>query len=164
MFRIFNKSNQNFLNYVISHSPNAVSYIKGNKFYPNINGKVEFYQTNEGVLVFATIENLNVETNTSGFYALHLHDGEDCDLLPNGAFKDTSHYNPANKTHPYHAGDLPNLLSNNGYAFTLVLTNRFDVKDIINKTIMIHENPDDERTDPSGNSGTKIACGKIVRN
>ena len=164
MFRIFNKSNQNFLNYIVSHSPNAVSYIKGNKFYPNINGKIEFYQTNAGVLVVSEIENLKVNSNISDFYAVHIHNGEDCTFLPDGSFKDTSHYNPTNNTHPKHAGDLPSLLSNNGYVFSLVLTNRFNVNDIINKTIIIHENPDDERTDPSGNSGTKIACGKIVRN
>jgi len=162
MFRIFNTSNHNFLNFILTHSPNAISYVKGNKFYPNINGKVEFYQTSAGVLVVTEIENLKIETNKTGFYAMHIHNGENCNETPNGEFKDTSHYNPENKTHPNHAGDLPNLLSNDGYVFNVLLTERFLVNDIIGKTVMIHQNPDDERTDPSGNSGTKIACGKII--
>ena len=162
MFSIFNTSNQKFLNFILSHTPNAVSYIKGNKFYPNINGKIELYQTNAGVLVVSEIDNLKIDSNKSGFYAMHIHNGEDCEENQNGEFKDTQHYNPNNNSHPNHAGDLPNLLSNDGYVFNVVLTDRFQVKDVIGKTIMIHQNPDDGRTDPSGNSGTKIACGKIV--
>lgn len=163
MFRIFNTTNQNFLNFILTHTPDAIAYIKGNKFYPNINGKVEFYQTNAGVLVVSEIDNLKIENNKSNFYAMHIHNGEDCEQNPNGEFKDTSHYNPANNSHPNHAGDLPSLLSNNGFVFNVVLTDRFKVVDIMGKTVIIHSNPDDERTDPSGNSGSKIACGKIVR-
>lgn len=162
MFRIFNTSNQNFLNFILSHSPNAIAYVKGNRLYPNINGKVEFYQTSAGVLVVSEIENLKVESNKSNFYAMHIHSGNDCEETPSGEFKDTPHYNPQGNPHPNHAGDLPNLLSNDGYVFNVVLTNWFQVRDILNKTVMIHQGPDDERTDPSGNSGSKIACGKIV--
>ena len=160
MFKIFN-SNGNFLNYIISHNPNAMAHIKGNSANPNINGKIEFYQTNAGVLIITEIENLKISSNKSGFFAIHIHNGENCEQI-NGNFEESSHYDPNNLLHPLHAGDLPSLLSNDGYVFNVVLSNRFNVKDIIGKTIMIHENPDDERTDPSGNSGNKIACGKIV--
>ena len=71
------------------------------------------------------------------------------------------HYNPKNCPHPYHAGDLPPLIENDGYSYMRVFTNKFNVKDIIGKVIIIHEMPDDFTTQPSGNSGTKIACGKI---
>lgn len=42
-----------------------------------------------------------------------------------------------------------------------VLINKFKIKDILGKVVIIHDMPDDFTTQPSGNSGTKIACGKI---
>lgn len=40
-------------------------------------------------------------------------------------------------------------------------TNRFRASDVIGKTIIIHQNPDDYRTQPAGNSGNRLACGVI---
>ena len=74
-----------------------------------------------------------------------------------------SHYNPKGCEHPYHAGDLPPLFGNGGSALSLFLTNRFSVREITGKTVIIHDRPDDFTTQPSGNSGTKIACGVIER-
>ena len=79
-------------------------------------------------------------------------------------FKDANtHYNPEKCLHPNHAGDMPVLFENNGYAYMSFLTNRFMVKDIIGKVVIIHNMPDDFRTNPGGDSGEKIACGKIVQ-
>ena len=72
-----------------------------------------------------------------------------------------SHYNPTNCLHPYHAGDLPPLIENNGHAYMSVLLNNFKIKDIIGKVVIIHDSTDDFKSQPSGNSGKKIACGKI---
>jgi len=47
--------------------------------------------------------------------------------------------------------------------FSMVLTNRFNLSEIIGKTIIIHSSVDDFTTQPAGNSGTKIACGEIRR-
>ena len=44
-----------------------------------------------------------------------------------------------------------------------VLLGRINIKDIIGKTIIIHDKPDDFTSQPSGNSGKKIACG-VIRN
>lgn len=74
-----------------------------------------------------------------------------------------THYNPNNCLHPYHVGDLPPLIENNGYSYMSVFLNKFKVKDIIGKVIIIHDMPDDFTTQPSGNSGTKIACGIIKK-
>lgn len=71
------------------------------------------------------------------------------------------HYNPNHTEHPNHAGDLPPLLSNNGYAFLGFYTNRFHPEDVIGRTIIIHVNPDDFVSQPSGNAGEMIACGVI---
>lgn len=74
-----------------------------------------------------------------------------------------THYNPTKCPHPYHVGDLPPLIETKGYCYMCVLINKFKIKDIIGKVIIIHDMPDDFTTQPSGNSGTKIACGRIER-
>ena len=80
------------------------------------------------------------------------------------AFPNTgNHYNPGNVPHPEHAGDLPPLLSNSGYAWMSFYTNRVDVEDIIGRSLVIHSMRDDFTTQPSGNSGDKIGCGVIER-
>ncbi len=162
MINIFNTRNSGNLNYIITHTPNLIANIKGNKNFPNINGLVEFYKLNVGVLVKVEIENLP-HNNYGDFFAMHIHNGESCKENENGEYENTPHFNFQNRTHPNHEGDFPVLLSNNGYAFMVFYTDRFNINDILNKTIFIHENADDYRTDPSGNSGNKIACGKITR-
>ena len=59
-------------------------------------------------------------------------------------------------------GDLPPLLSDKGTAWMMVYTTRFFPEEVVGKTVVIHDMPDDFRTQPSGNSGEKIACGQIV--
>lgn len=72
-----------------------------------------------------------------------------------------AHYDPEGCPHPYHAGDMPPLFGNNGFAFSAFITDRFSIREIIDKTVIIHSAPDDFMTQPSGNSGAKIACGVI---
>lgn len=80
------------------------------------------------------------------------------------AFPNTgNHYNPGNVPHPEHAGDLPPLLSNNGYAWMSFYTSRFNIEDVIGRSLVIHSMRDDFTTQPSGNSGDKIGCGVIER-
>jgi len=71
------------------------------------------------------------------------------------------HLNPSKCPHPFHLGDLPPLIEHNGFAYVSMLIGKFSVKEIIGKVIIIHDMPDDFTTQPSGNSGKKIACGKI---
>lgn len=73
-----------------------------------------------------------------------------------------SHFNPKMCPHPFHAGDLPPLIECNGIAYMNVLLQKFQIKDILGKVIIIHDMPDDFTTQPAGNSGKKIACGKIL--
>lgn len=161
MFKIFKTNTFNsHVNFISNHIPVAQAIIKGSGNYPDINGKVEFFQTKDGTLVLTEINNLP-ENQTGNFFAMHIHNANNCEQDENKNFIDSPHFNPTNTLHPNHAGDLPVLLSNNGKAFSLILTNRFNVKEIIGKTVFIHENADDYRTDPSGNSGLKIACGVI---
>lgn len=142
----------------------AIAKIKGSSDYPNLHGTVTFKQTRSGVLVTAEVCGLPCENKcNSEIFAFHIHNGTCCTGNSKDPFADAdAHYNPGNCPHPYHAGDLPPLFSNRGYAYMSVLTDRFTVKEIIGKVIIIHDQVDDFTTQPSGNAGTKIACGKIV--
>lgn len=144
---------------------NAKAEIKGGKKYPKIKGTVHFKETKEGVLVTAKIENLPQNDGKCGnrVFGFHIHEGESCSGNAQDEFANAkSHYNPNNCAHPHHAGDLPPLFENDGLAYMSVLTNRFKLKDIIGKVIILHDKPDDFTSQPSGNSGEKIACGKIL--
>ncbi|MDD7215163.1 MAG: superoxide dismutase family protein [Anaerovoracaceae bacterium] len=85
-----------------------------------------------------------------------------CSGTKENPFEDAhGHFNPDCCDHPHHAGDLPPLLGNRGYALQIFLTGRFCVSEIIGKTVIIHADPDDFTSQPSGNSGKMIACGQI---
>ncbi|MBQ9267253.1 MAG: superoxide dismutase family protein [Clostridia bacterium] len=144
----------------------ATAHIRGGKDYPRINGTVTFKEVKDGVMVTAKIKGLpQAKDHCKGrFFGFHIHEGTSCTGNPEDEFANAkTHYNPTNCPHPFHAGDLPPLLENNGYAYMSVLVNKFKLKDILGKVIIIHDMPDDFKTQPSGNSGTKIACGKIVK-
>lgn len=150
---------------VLFRSPNARAIVKGSPDYPEISGKINFYQTRIGVVLTAEVEGLPqgagiCDNNIFGF---HIHQGTSCTGNSEDPFANSmKHYNPNNCPHPAHAGDLPPLFGNNGYAYMSVLTNRFTVSEIIGRTVIIHLSPDDFTTQPSGNSGAKIACGRII--
>ena len=135
----------------------AVAHIRGGEQVPGIRGTARFCQTREGVYVAVEVRGLP-ETE-SGFFGLHIHEGSDCGGWDFG--NAGGHYNPQGTVHPRHAGDLPLLLGCGGKARICVLTDRFRVRDIVGKTVVIHSGPDDFRSQPAGNSGEKIACGVI---
>ena len=155
------------LQYIGLARPNAATVVRGSSEYPDIYGVVEFYQYRVGVYVLCVVGGLPVQSGDCGgqFFGFHIHDGDSCtgdaaDPLANAG----SHYNPRTCSHPQHAGDLPPLLgSNRGDAVSLFYTDRFSVEEIIGKPVVIHRSPDDFTSQPSGNSGAKIACGIITR-
>lgn len=130
----------------------AKAHIKGGKNYPNIDGTVTFKETKKGVLVTAKINGLpQSKTNCTGrFFGLHIHDGTSCTGNATDEFANAkSHLNPTKCPHPFHMGDLPPLIENNGQAYMRVLINRFKIKDIMGKVVIIHDMPDDFTTQPS---------------
>ena len=101
-------------------------------------------------------------TCTEKIFGFHIHTGETCTGNEEDPFADTGlHYNPDSCPHPEHAGDLPPLFGNNGYALTMFYTNRFVPEEVIGHTVVIHDMPDDFHTQPAGDSGSKIACAEI---
>ncbi len=141
----------------------AVAKVEGSEKYPEIYGTATFKQTDRGTVVSAEIFNLpKGEGKEKKIFAFHIHEGYSCSGDETDPFKNAGgHYNPAESPHPYHAGGLPPLFGNDGYASMSVLTNRFTVEEVIGRAIIIHLNPDDFSSQPSGAAGEKIACGLI---
>ncbi len=142
----------------------ALAEVRGSSKYPELRGKVTFTQMTNGVVVTAEVFGLPYKADkcSNGIFAFHIHSGGSCSGNGEDPFANTDgHYNPNNCPHPYHAGDLPPLFGNKGYAYMSVFTDRFTVKEIIGKTVVIHSRYDDFSTQPAGNAGEKIACGVI---
>ena len=130
----------------------ARARIHGGKKYPQINGTVTFRETKNGVLVTSKITGLpQPQNNCHGrFLGFHIHEGTSCSGNATDEFANAkSHLNPTNCPHPFHVGDLPPLIENKGYAYMSVLIDKFKIKDILGKVIIIHESPDDFTTQPS---------------
>ena len=144
----------------------AKATVIGSKKYPKLKGTFWFREVKEGVLVTAKIYGLPTSSKdcNNRVFAVHIHQKGDCSGTITDPFANVgTHYNPANCSHPMHAGDLEPLFENNGYAYYSFITNRFTIKGIIGRSVIIHANPDDFATQPSGNSGEKIACGIIKK-
>ncbi len=154
-----------FLETVMYQTPNAYAKLQGDPGNKNISGIIRFYTTGTGVLVNAEVYDLPSSTSpcSSSIHGFHIHTGSNCDGSNTEAFPNAGmHYNPSSCLHPAHAGDLPPLFSYNGFAWMLYYTERFTISEILGKTIIVHDKPDDFHTQPSGNSGNKIACGVIT--
>jgi Cu-Zn family superoxide dismutase len=105
---------------------------------------------------------------SAGLHGLHIHATGSCvapDFVSAG-----SHVNPLNTTHGAHAGDLPNLpVGSSGFghlvttsaAFSL-LPGQTSIFDGDGAALIVHANPDDYMTNPTGNSGARVACGVIA--
>ena len=83
------------------------------------------------------------------------------------------HFNPTGKPHgahghgDHHAGDIPSLMADaNGVANVNFESNTITLMDgqstnIIGRGVIVHKDPDDYKTQPTGNSGARLACGVI---
>lgn len=150
---------------MLQRAPHAHARVRGSAAYPGIKGKVDFYQTDQGVVVLAEVAGLPVAESDCGnsVFGFHIHEGSKCEGNAEDPFAAVGqHYNPGNCPHPAHAGDLPPFFSNKGYAIQMFLTDRFTVEEIIGRTIILHSGPDDFTSQPAGNAGKKIACGEII--
>lgn len=112
----------------ITAMPEASAEVSGDNRHPEIKGRIEFYGVYGGTVVVAEVSGLT-EAGTGqeqGFYGFHIHEGASCTGKQSDSFANTGgHYNPGNKSHPQHAGDLPPLLSDAGEAWMSVYTSRF---------------------------------------
>ncbi len=132
-------------------------------------GQAKFKAAGGGVEMSVKVMNLS-----PGVHAIHIHTAGQCEAP---AFTTAGgHFNPANKKHGmenpegHHAGDLPNLtVGANGKGtfkttipdVTLAGDGATSLFHAGGTSVVIHEKPDDMKTDPAGNAGPRIACGVI---
>lgn len=133
-------------------------------------GVATLIQTDEGVRIAVTGYRL-----PPGTHGLHIHAVGLCE--PPEFTSAGGHFNPTGKQHGRmnpagpHAGDLPNLVvAASGEAGLDVTTKAVTLGPgptslFLDKgtSLVIHASPDDEKTDPAGNSGARIACGVITK-
>lgn len=135
---------------------------KGNKTF----GEATFEQVGDKVRVIVFVQGLKPDSE----HGFHIHEAGDCSSGDGMSAK--GHFNPYGKPHASpttaerHAGDLPSLkAAKNGRAkidVTLdVITLRPGPASIIGRGLIVHADPDDFKTQPTGNSGARIACGVI---
>ncbi len=128
-------------------------------------GKVTFVQKGDKVFVVAQVSGL-----TPGSHGFHIHEKGDCSS--GDGMSAGGHFNPHAKMHghpsdpDHHAGDMPMLIAD-GYGEAnlsielSVITVGSGATDVIGKSVIVHKDPDDFKTQPTGNSGARVACGVI---
>ena len=148
----------------------AIAHIQGSNITPEVYGTVKFLKVADGSWVEAEIFGLpdfSQELGNSpqvGPFAFHIHESGTCgNIYGDSPFEAAGgHWNPDGEPHGNHAGDFPVLFSNGGTAKMLFFTNRFFPENVIGRSVIIHQSPDDYVTQPSGSGGKRIACGSIV--
>jgi Cu-Zn family superoxide dismutase len=121
----------------------------------------------EGVHLSGTLRGLPPNRE----FGFHIHEKGDCSAPD--ASSAGEHFNPANAQHgnpqadPHHAGDMLNVKSDaqgNAQVEAHVSGVSLDsgaANGVLDKAVVVHEKADDYSTQPSGNSGARIACGVI---
>ena len=131
-----------------------------------VGGKVDFLQKGDKVFVTASVSGLS-----PGPHGFHIHEKGDCSS--GDGMSAGGHFNPQGKAHgapsapDHHAGDMPMLVADG--AGNALLTAEIDGTtigsgagtDIVGRSVIVHKDADDFKTQPTGNSGARVACGVI---
>ncbi|HLS89418.1 MAG TPA: superoxide dismutase family protein [Sphingobacteriaceae bacterium] len=136
---------------------------------PELSGSISFYRLDEGTLVTVEVQGLPpyrpaaAGMDPIGPYGFHIHEFGVCETGdPDDPFLSAGmHWNPDNQPHGNHPGDFPVIFSEQGRAFMSFVTRRFTPRDVVGLSVIIHEHPDDYRTQPTGSSGRRLACALI---
>jgi Cu-Zn family superoxide dismutase len=140
----------------------ALQSTKGNKTF----GEATFEEAGGKVRVIVFAQGLKPGQE----HGFHIHEAGDCSSGDGMSAK--GHFNPLGKPHgnpssaERHAGDLPSLKADKGGRAKLdvtvdSITLRPGPTSIIGRGVIIHADPDDYRTQPTGNAGARLACGVI---
>lgn len=148
----------------------AIAQIHGGPLAPDLSGILTFTDVPGGTVVTAIVGGLpmyragSINAAPIGPFGFHIHENGSCEVGNSiEPFEEAGgHWNPTNQPHGNHAGDFPVLFSNNGFSQMTFFTDKFKAKDVIGKAIIIHQNPDDYRSQPAGNAGKRLACGIIM--
>jgi Cu-Zn family superoxide dismutase len=131
-------------------------------------GTVKFVQSGDRVTVSGEVRGLKPNAE----HGFHIHEKGDCSS--GDGMSAGGHFNPDAKPHgqhgqaAHHAGDLPSLKANaSGVASFNFQSNTIRVgsgaTDVVGKGLIVHRDPDDYQTQPTGNAGPRLACAVIVK-
>tara|TARA_R110000823_G_scaffold229910_1_gene356795 strand:- start:1731 stop:2297 length:567 start_codon:yes stop_codon:yes gene_type:complete len=133
-----------------------------------VKGTVTFTEKEGKVFMKANFTGL-----TPGEHAIHIHENGDCSADDGSSAG--GHWNPTKEDHgawehkAFHKGDIGNLVADeNGIATITKETDLWCIscedenKNIVGKSIVVHKDLDDMKSQPSGNAGNRIGCGEIV--
>ena len=132
----------------------------------NAKGTVNFVWQGHDVLVTGNFSGLKPNSE----HGFHVHEKGDCSAPD--ATSAGGHFNPDAKSHGMpssgsnHAGDMPNIKTDaSGNAAYSAKLSGFAVNSgpngIVGRSVVVHRDPDDYKSQPAGNSGPRIACGLI---
>lgn len=130
-------------------------------------GTVTFTQKGDKVSVEARVSAL-----TPGGHGFHIHEKGDCSSRD--GMSAGGHFNPTAKPHgnpgvpDHHTGDMPMLVADASGNASLSMelggmTIGSGATDIVGRALIVHKDPDDYTTQPTGNSGARVACGVIAK-
>lgn len=135
-----------------------------------VSGQLTLTPMSDGVHITGAVGGF-APASTHGF---HIHEKGDCSAAD--AKSAGGHFNPATQPHgkaetgPHHLGDIDNIEADaRGIAHvdahvSGVVQGGGAANDIVGRAIVVHADPDDYRSQPSGNAGARIACGVIQAN
>ncbi|HET7710575.1 MAG TPA: superoxide dismutase family protein [Thermoanaerobaculia bacterium] len=132
--------------------------------------------TAQGMVHFQELADGSVEVQIdlsgvpAGIHGFHVHDKGDCGDNGNAA---GGHFNPSSMPHgaptatSRHAGDFGNVTADaSGRVQSKFTTSAITVKEgansVVGRAVILHANPDDLTTQPTGNAGARIACGVVT--
>ena len=135
---------------------------KGNKTF----GEATFEQVGDKVRVVIFVQGLKPGQE----HGLHIHEVGDCSSGDGMSTK--GHFNPFGKPHAHHgsaerhAGDLPSLRAGKDGRANVqidldIITVAAGPGSIVGRGLIVHADPDDFKTQPTGNAGARVACGVI---
>jgi Cu-Zn family superoxide dismutase len=129
-------------------------------------GKATFEQAGNRVRVVVEVQGLKPGQE----HGFHIHEAGDCSSGDGMSAK--GHFNPLGRPHgpqgtsDRHAGDLPSLKADNAGQARIqveldIITVTAGPTSIIGRGLIVHADPDDFKTQPTGNAGARLACGVI---
>ncbi len=147
--------------------PRATAQLQSTLGNPT-SGSVSFVQTGNKVRVTGEVRGLKPNAE----HGFHVHEKGDCssgDGMSTGG-----HFNPSGAPHGnpgmgmHHVGDLPNLKADASgvakFSFeSSTIAVGSGISDIVGRGLIVHRDPDDYKTQPTGNAGPRLACAVIAK-
>lgn len=156
----------NKFSYLESERPALSGIMKGGPDAENAEGIVVVFWLPDALYLQADFRGLP----PSEVFGFHIHEGYICgEARGENTFAGAGgHYSNCAEgmwcdRHPYHAGDLPPIFSDaDGNASMQVYLDKANVSELSGRVLILHSRRDDFKTQPAGDSGTRIVCGVLA--